>query len=229
MICTTPHLQELYVSDSEALNYLDCRTNRLTFSKMPVPRPSITTYLYQQQETPEIAGNPVQHSYYKGEVNTFSGVDLSSEYSVGSDITTFTWRVKNAETGSFENVLLSGENGLFEIPLNLPGNILTCSMQNDAFYGLNQFWSFKVINDGNITGINNDTDKKAVLISDKNIVRINLELSGSAELYSSNGQLVSKVKINGGETEINSNGLGLFLLKVALSDGSLESFKIMLK
>ncbi len=116
--CADNQLTSLDVSQNPNLGWFLCGYNQLTFSAIPlISNPSFYSY--------------VQGVVQGGEVSYPEGIDLTAEYSIAGNLTTFHWYevIGDAE----QPITLEGDNGLFNLDKSYEGKTLRCKMYNATF------------------------------------------------------------------------------------------------
>ncbi len=146
--CYSSQLTSLDVSKNEALQELYCEYNRLKFSALPQ-----SNYAHNFRYAPQ---KPMRGSI----ANVASGVDLSSEYNIGDNITDFAWFEL---IGKIEApIAIDGSNGIFSLDGSYSGKTLVCKMTNATFpaFDTNQLrYEVKIAGD---VSTNDDYEKKLI-------------------------------------------------------------------
>lgn len=123
--CDNNLLTSLNVSGATGITELTCTNNKLTFATLPIKQPSWTTYTYSPQQNFDLP----KQTYITNEE-----IDLSSQLTVGSNTTTYTWKTASGTT------LVSGTDynvtgGKFTF-LKTYTESLYCEMTNATFPNL---------------------------------------------------------------------------------------------
>ena len=124
-ICTYNLLSNLDVSKNTKLLIVDCNSNNLTFSSLPIKQTAWTTYTYSPQSKIELS---------KKAYNIFESVDLISQYSINENITEYKWK-KKAGAELTLGVDYTQSNGRFYFKNALSDSIY-CEMTNATFPNL---------------------------------------------------------------------------------------------
>ncbi|PXV66784.1 M6 family metalloprotease-like protein/predicted secreted protein (Por secretion system target) [Dysgonomonas alginatilytica] len=133
--CSFNQLAELKVPQRLDWKELHCNNNYLKFSTLPLPFPSSSWYSYSPQQA--IIGEDTP----SGQI-----IDLSSEYNINGNITTYSWYNQNNEAV----VLESPANGKFIANLISGNQFLICKMTNANFPGLTLEYTVEIANSTNI-------------------------------------------------------------------------------
>jgi len=123
--CDNNLLTSLNVSGATGITELTCTNNKLTFATLPIKQPSWTTYTYSPQQNFDLP----KQTYITNEE-----IDLSSQLTVGSNTTTYTWKTAsgtNLVSGTDYNVT----GGKFTFLKTYTEN-LYCEMSNTTFPSL---------------------------------------------------------------------------------------------
>ncbi len=116
--CIDNKLTNLDVTKNTALKRLHCSNNQLKFSTLP--KGTYTTFIYAPQDT--LQGSSIKIG---------SEIDLSSEYSIASNITTYKWFDGDTEIPAAE---YTAANGKFTFSnASFLNKTLTCQMTNATF------------------------------------------------------------------------------------------------
>ncbi len=120
LYCDNNEISNLNISNLPSLTALYCFNNNLTFSKLPPINTASRWYLYSPLNI--IDGGKVAYD---------KEIDLSSEYNINGNITSYKWY---DELGN-NIVLTQKNNGQFIAGEKYNGQTLTCKMTNIAFPG----------------------------------------------------------------------------------------------
>jgi len=220
-ICSDNKLTSIILPSNPKLTTFDCSRNNLLFSELPLY--NIENYTYNPQN--DING---------GSVGISDIIDLSGEYTIDGQVTTFSW-FKNERP-----ITLEGENGKFELTPELADTKLVCKMTNTRFPDLvlNYNVTIKADDSPGPVGIENpDADDNAMKV-ESNLINQGSAIvllshsneEGYTQLYNTAGQIVSTSKITGERTEIKApETQGIYVLKAKSMNGANKSFKLIVK
>ncbi len=120
LYCNDNLLTSVDVSENVRLNKLFCQNNNLRFSTLPVKMSNIQTYVYSPQK--KLKG---------GLIHFYDNIDLSKEFIVDGNTTTYTWYDITERTEKY--IQPANNFGNFMLTSDLCGKKLRCKMQNAAF------------------------------------------------------------------------------------------------
>lgn len=130
LYCQDNQLVDLRVSSSKSLEYGDCKNNQLLYSRL----------------APVLDKNPYQIKYNiqlvvdGGEVTYLDSINLSAEYNLRSNLTSYQWKDDNKAIQ-----LKSNGKGIFYLGKEYLGKTLLCEMTNSGFSGLKTQYQVKVV------------------------------------------------------------------------------------
>ena len=122
LLCSDNLLTALDVTSNTALKLLSCFNNQLTFSALPVPNASWTTYRYSPQEKVFLA---------KTDYELNEEIDLSSQLAAEGNTTTYVWKTLGGVT-LIKDVDYTESNGKFTF-IKQPGDYFYFEMSNATF------------------------------------------------------------------------------------------------
>jgi len=206
--CSHNRLTKLNVSNNETLMDLRCDQNKLRFSTLPIIEYDIMrTYRYVSQAT--IDGGTKAYT---------DTVDLSSEYEINENITTYEWFDLTA--GTVEQP--TNENGVFTFTEEHAGKKLYCIMRNAQFPGL------VLVYDVEIKTVNIKETTETNFTVSPNPAQTQLTIHHSKEigkigLYDLSGRLIRSYTVSDTNTVLDISGLdiGVYFITV---DGKTVKF-----
>lgn len=120
--CKQNLISNLTLPSTTTLTYVDCSDNNLTLSTLPIKQATWTDYIYSPQKA------------YKFSKNVFSineEIDLSSQLTINSNTTTYTWKTKGGTT-LVNGTDYSSNNGKYTF-LKTNTDSVYCEMTNIIF------------------------------------------------------------------------------------------------
>jgi len=217
LACSNNQLASLNLSNCTELTQLGCSGNQLLFSKLPV---------FSEMEYYEYRGQYING----GEIIYENGfIDLSSEYTVGGNITQFTWFEMDDKGFLLEEITLSGASGVFLINQTHLGKRLLCSMLNETFpdivisdNGLTSSMTYevKIVENTNIQ--ENNGNPKITIYPNPTAGAINFsenEKIIQIELFNSVGQIIeNNWQTNNNWLDISHLQTGIYYIRIRTKD-----------
>lgn len=120
--CYSNLLTVLDVSNNALLTKLQCYSNKLTFATLPLQQPTWTRYTYSPQ---------LKLALPKNEYALNEEIDLSSQLTIGGNISVYTWKTVGGIT-LVKDMDYTENNGIF-VFLKQPGDYFYCEMKNATF------------------------------------------------------------------------------------------------
>ncbi len=225
LLCQYNQLQNLNINNNSALESLSCYSNYFKFSGLPISLPKSGTYTYAPQNVIVV------------EVSEAGVVNLSGEYSINGNITSYTWYEVNS---SIETKLLSGfteESGIFTFDDTYKGKTLHCKMTNGTFpdFTANPL-VYEVLGSGStsVKTLTNQSDIKVYFVSDGQSLEVNSDENqiDYIDIFALSGQSIYRTqKVNGIHYSISASGWskGIYLVRVITSEGNSFTTKVMKK
>ena len=116
--CSDNLLKVLTNIEGCPLEFLNCSKNYMLFSKLLIESEDSIGFIYSPQKV------------YEAKVAAANGIDLTAEYDINDNITTFIWYDISDKQ---KPISLSGQNGNFTLGTTYIGKTLRCKMVNDFF------------------------------------------------------------------------------------------------
>jgi len=207
LYCHNNNLSELDVSD---LWYLYCHNNKFKFSTLPILNLAYGRYRYSPQDTID------------GGIKSYSDtVDLSSEYNVNENITTYEW-FDITDDEEKEITQPTNENGVFTFTEQHIDKKLRCKMNNAQFPDLTLVYEVEIKlvnieepNEISFTVLPNPAQDKLTIHHSKEI--------GNISLYDLSGRLLRSFTVDETNTvlDISDLDIGIYFITV---DGKTVKF-----
>jgi Leucine-rich repeat (LRR) protein len=135
LYCRNNYLSKLDISANPLLKELNCYDNQLAFSSIPLNSGTFTYYEYAPQKAIYIVKN----------LAVGTELDLSSEYSIGGNTSTYTWKTKTSGTtlvAGTDYTITSGKTTF----LKPQTDSVYCEMTNATFPSLVGAYALKTTN-----------------------------------------------------------------------------------
>lgn len=202
--CSGNELTYLDVTQNTALKSLNCSYNYLNFATLPAWAEQWTEYIYAPQGLIEI----------DDEIYTGSELDLSSQFLIDGNTTTYTW--KNHQ----DEMLLPGNdytihNGIttFLVPQD---DSVYCELTNAAFPDFLDLLVLKtdfikVIS--NSTAVNNLTIEPEVYSYHKTIY-LNMSYDATLSIFDINGSLILSKSVYTGTSSLEMTRSGIYIVRL---------------
>lgn len=189
--------------------------NYLKFSDLPLPASISSNYYYTPQSV--IDGGKVAHDVV---------IDLSSEYSINGNTTTYSWR-----DGSGAITMTDEGNGKFSAGEANKGKILYCDMTNASFPGFTSASPlvYKVEIEDTSTGVEENKEEANIGIYPNPVTSalfVN-KTADSIELFDLAGKSIAK-SLNSNSIDVESINNGIYVVKI-IADNNTHIYKIVKK
>jgi Leucine-rich repeat (LRR) protein len=135
LVCAYNQIKTLDITNNNALSFLNCDDNLLTFASLPLKKASLSSYYY----APQLPISISKQIYIE------TALDLSSEYSIGGNTTTYTWKTKMSGTtlvAGTDYTIVSGKTTF----LKPQTDSVYCEMTNATFPSLSGANTLKTTN-----------------------------------------------------------------------------------
>ncbi|TAJ13480.1 T9SS C-terminal target domain-containing protein [Marinilabiliaceae bacterium JC017] len=217
-ICSSNNLTTLDVSENKALNLLYCSDNKLTFATLPHIQSTCDMYSYHPQQEMTIPET----------ITTSNTVDLSSQYNISDNITTYLWK-KESGDALIENTDYTIKNGVTTF-LKSQTEPVYCAMTNKTFNSLNERNPLKttLINVTVSTAIEKETAQQVKIYSNNKTLYVNLENDGQLSVYDISGRMIKSAPVYRGSNIIELTKEGIYVVRV-LINGQIITEKVMVK
>jgi hypothetical protein len=204
LYCDDNQLTMLDVSKNTALKSLSCSSNQLTFTTLPVKQIFWTTYYYAPQKPISIGKS----------LATGIDLDLSSQLTVNSNTTVYTWKTKSGATlvQGTDYSLTDGRT----IFLKSQADSVYCEMTNATFPlftgddVLKTTFAKVSIN----TGIDNINSPAVQIYTQNKTLFVVATNNGQASVYDINGRLAMTKEISTGTNTIAIQRSGVYLVRL---------------
>ncbi len=194
--------------------FLECQNNLLKFSALP-KEDFFFDIFYAPQDT--LQGGDIPYS---------RGIDLSAEYDIDGNITTFEWH--DISTGTEQRVTLQNNNGIFSLDNSYIGKTLRCKMLNGYFpdFTSAQPLVYEVtITDGTnipVTGISLDEHTFSLKVDSTETLLATITPNNATnqnKTWESRDENIATVNNNGLVTAISEGGI---YIVVTTQDGNFQ-------
>ncbi|NDW18832.1 T9SS C-terminal target domain-containing protein [Dysgonomonas sp. 216] len=211
--CANNKLTSILMDNSETLyRSLVCNNNLLKFTSIPTFNNSFYWQLvYAPQDTIE-----------GGEVYANTEIDLSEEYSVEGNITSYQWH----KEGTSEAVTVTEmEDGVFKISNDYMNQKLVCQMDNALYPDLTLVYRIKLLPD-TIVGIDDKQQNIGISVypnpvDDILFINSNEDITG-INIFTPTGVLIKSISLNEFNKEnikVNDLQSGIYVIKVTTLSG----------
>ncbi len=199
---------------SKNLITLECEHNRLKFSTLPI-----------LNNTPKINGySPQQDLSIVENIEINSPLDLSSEYMIDGNATTYAWKTTSG-TILTEGVDYFFENG-FTTFTSAQAEPVYCEMKNDLFRKLTL--KTTPVNISIPTTIDDSFENKLKVYASNKTVYIKTSLNPIVCIRDISGKVITKKQCYSGVTQINVPQSGIYLVTITV-DSKVNTQKVVIR
>jgi len=206
--CSDNLISTLDASQTPSLYFLQCENNKFSFSTLPIPNSTMSTYQYAAQLDFDI---PTTISLNKP-------FDLISQYSINGNTTSYTWKTESGST------LVAGtdytiNNGITTFK-TIPNEKVYCEMTNATFPDLSGANALKttLTTITLATGVDNNEMDQVSIYTRQQTVYLNLPQAAMVEVYDITGHKIKDEFMNSGNNSFEVAQKGIYVVKVNINN-----------
>lgn len=200
------------------LTQLVCKLNSLTFSTLPDFTSLGSNYIYAYQNVINLPASYVMERI----------VDLSAEYNIRGNISTYVWYDSETENQLTEGVDYTIAGGVTSFLKEFPNGVF-CGLENASFPDMSGSSKLYIrvtsITDSSTTGVENISAQDVKIISENNSIKTITPVAISVAIYTLDGRLVQTLQSNESSKTLST---GIYIVKYELG-GQSTTAKVIVK